>query len=298
MRVQANGIAIEVEDTGPDDDGRPAVLLVMGLGMQLIAWPAGFVQALVDAGLRVIRFDNRDIGRSQHFDQLGVPNLMWESVKLRAGLPVRSPYALQDMALDTLGVLDALGIARAHVVGVSMGGMIAQRVALAAPQRVLSLTSVMSSSGAHYLPGPRSQVLGALMSRPHGRGEEALVEHGVKVWKLIGSPAFPTDDAALREGVRAAVRRSFHPAGTMRQMAAVAADRRRADELPRIEAPTLVVHGRDDPLVPIACGHDTARRIGGARFVAIPGMGHDLPPPVVERLLDPLLPHLKKASPP
>ncbi|HEY0884745.1 MAG TPA: alpha/beta hydrolase [Ramlibacter sp.] len=298
MRIEANGIAIEAEDTGSRDDGRPAVLLVMGLGMQLIAWPAAFVQALVDAGFRAIRFDNRDIGRSQHFDHLGVPNLMWESVKHRAGLPVRSPYALHDMALDSLGVLDALGIERAHVVGVSMGGMIAQRVALAAPQRVLSLASVMSSSGARYLPGPKPQVLGALLSRPQGRGEEALVDHGVKIWKLIGSPAFPPDEAVLREEVRAAVRRSFHPAGTMRQMAAVAADRRRPDELPRIKAPTLVVHGRDDPLVPLACGHDTARRIGGARFVAVPGMGHDLPPPVVERLLEPLLPHLKKASPP
>ena len=297
MRIEANGIAIEVEDTGPGD-GRPAVLLVMGLGMQLIAWPAQFLQALADAGFRVIRFDNRDIGRSQHFDHLGVPNLLWESVKHRAGLPVRSPYGLQEMALDSLGVLDALDIARAHVVGVSMGGMIAQRMALAAPHRVLSLASVMSSSGARYLPGPKPHVLRALLSRPQGRGEEALVDHGVKLWKLIGSPAFPTDEPALREGVRAAVRRSFHPAGTMRQMAAVAADSRRADELPRIKAPALVVHGRDDPLVPLACGHDTARRISGAQFVAVPGMGHDLPPPVIDRLLDPLLPHLKKASPP
>lgn len=298
MRIEANGIAVEVEDTGPDADRRPAVLLVMGLGMQLIAWPQDFVRSLVDAGFRVVRFDNRDIGRSQHFDHLGVPNLLWESVKHRAGLPVRSPYGLQDMALDSLGVLDALGIENAHVVGVSMGGMIAQRVALAAPRRVLSLTSIMSSSGARYLPGPKSHVLGALLSRPQGRGEEALVDHGVKLWKLIGSPAFPSDEAALRESVRAAVRRSFHPAGTMRQMAAVAADRRRADELPRIKAPTLVVHGRDDPLVPLACGHDTARRIAGAQFVAVAGMGHDLPPPVVGHLLAPLLPHLKKASPP
>ena len=298
MRIEANGSGIEIEDTGPAGDQRPAVLLVMGLGMQLIAWPEAFVRALSDAGWRVIRFDNRDIGLSQHFDHLGVPNLLWESVKHRAGLPVRSPYGLQDMALDSLGVLDALGIDRAHVVGVSMGGMIAQRMALAAPQRVLSLASIMSSSGARYLPGPKSQVLGALLSRPAGRGEDALVDHGVKIWKLIGSPAFPPDELALREGVRAAVRRSFHPAGTMRQMAAVAASRRRAAALPRVKTPPLVVHGRDDPLVPLACGHDTARRIAGARFVAVEGMGHDLPPPVVERILDPLLPHLKKASPP
>jgi pimeloyl-ACP methyl ester carboxylesterase len=296
VRVSAHGVSIEVEDTGGSD--RPAVLLIMGLGMQLTAWPAAFVQALVDAGFRVVRFDNRDIGLSQHFDELGLPNLLWESMKHRFGLPVRAPYSIRAMAQDSLGVLDALGIARAHVVGASMGGMIAQRVALAAPDRVLTLTSIMSSSGARYLPGPKPQVLAALMSRPRGRTEAALADHGVKIWKLIGSPAFPTDAAVLRAQVIAANRRSFHPAGTMRQMAAVAADRRRADELPRIEAPTLVVHGRDDPMVPVVCGNDTARRIGGARLVTIPGMGHDLPPPVVARILDALLPHLKGTSAP
>jgi pimeloyl-ACP methyl ester carboxylesterase len=295
VRVNAHGVSIEVDDSGGEG---PAVLLIMGLGMQLTAWPADFVRALVDAGFRVVRFDNRDIGLSQHFDELGVPNLLWESMKHRFGLPVRAPYSIAAMAQDSLGVLDALGIARAHIVGASMGGMIAQRVALAAPDRVLTLTSIMSSSGARFLPGPKPQVLAALMSRPHGRSEAALADHGVKIWKLIGSPAFPTDEADLRAQVIAANRRSFHPAGTMRQMAAVAADRRRADELPRIKAPTLVVHGRDDPLVPVVCGVDTARRITGARLVTIPGMGHDLPPPVVARILDALLPHLKGAPGP
>jgi pimeloyl-ACP methyl ester carboxylesterase len=296
VRISAHGIEIEVDDSG--DSARPAVLLIMGLGMQLIAWPADLVDALVGAGFRVIRFDNRDIGWSRHFDELGIPNMVWESMKHRFGLPVRAPYTLQAMAQDSLGVLDALGIERAHVVGASMGGMIAQRVALTAPERVLSLTCIMSSSGARYLPGPSSRILAALMSRPHGRSEQALADHGVKIWRLIGSPAFPTDEATLRANVIAANRRSFHPAGTMRQMAAVAADWRRADELHRIVAPTLVVHGRDDPLVPVVCGHDTARRIVGSRFVAIPGMGHDLPPAVVERLLDVLLPHLKGACAP
>jgi pimeloyl-ACP methyl ester carboxylesterase len=295
VRVNAHGVSIEVDDSGGEG---PAVLLIMGLGMQLTAWPADFVRALVDAGFRVVRFDNRDIGLSQHFDELGVPNLLWESMKHRFGLPVRAPYSIAAMAQDSLGVLDTLGIARAHIVGASMGGMIAQRVALAAPDRVLTLTSIMSSSGARFLPGPKPQVLAALMSRPHGRSEAALADHGVKIWKLIGSPAFPTDEANLRAQVIAANRRSFHPAGTMRQMAAVAADRRRADELPRIKAPTLVVHGRDDLLVPVVCGVDTARRITGARLVTIPGMGHDLPPPVVARILDALLPHLKGAPGP
>jgi pimeloyl-ACP methyl ester carboxylesterase len=168
MKVRANGIDIEVEDTGADGSqaGRPVVLLIMGLGMQLIAWPPALVQALVDAGFRVIRHDNRDIGLSQHFDHLGTPNVLWESVKLRLGLGVRAPYSLHDMAQDALGVLDALDVPRAHVVGVSMGGMIAQRVALARTgTRCLSLTSIMSTSGARGLPQPRAHVVRALLGR-------------------------------------------------------------------------------------------------------------------------------------
>ncbi|MBW3656861.1 MAG: alpha/beta fold hydrolase [Gemmatimonadetes bacterium] len=264
----------------------------MGLGMQLVAWPPALVQGLHAAGFRVIRFDNRDIGLSQHFDRLGFPNLVLESFRHRVGLPVHAPYSIADMAADAFGLLDALGVARAHVVGVSMGGMIAQRMALAAPQRVSSLVSIMSSSGARYLPGPQPQVLNSLLSRPQGRGEGAIIEQSLKLFRLIASPGFPTDQAQLRHSILLATRRSFHPAGTARQMVAIAADTRRADELLRLRTPTLVLHGRDDPLVPFACGEDTARRIRGARLAGIEGMGHDLPPGVVERLLQELIPHL------
>jgi pimeloyl-ACP methyl ester carboxylesterase len=299
MKVVANGVAIEVEDSGADgsQQGWPAVLLLMGLGMQLIAWPPAFVEALVSAGFRVLRIDNRDVGLSQHFDHLGTPNLLWASLKYRVGLPIQPPYSLSDMAADAVGVLDALGIARAHVVGASMGGMVAQRIALAAPERVCSLTSIMSSSGARGLPGPKPDVLRVLLSRPENASEEAAIERTVRLFKAIGSPAFPLDEATLRRGVLAALRRSFHPVGGMRQMVAVAADRGRAGELRRISAPTLVVHGRDDPLVPYPCGVDTARRIAGSRLVGVAGMGHDLPPAVVEHILAPLLPHLESASP-
>lgn len=299
MKVVANGIALEVEDSGADGSqaGWPVVLLVMGLGMQLIAWPPPLVRALVSAGLRVVRLDNRDIGLSEHFDHLGAPNLLWQGLKRRLGLRVQAPYSLQDMAADSLGVLDALGIAQAHVIGASMGGMIAQRIALMAPQRVLSLTSIMSSSGAPDLPGPRADVLRVLMHRPADASEAAVVGHAVRLFKLIGSPGYPLDDKILADAVRASMRRSFHPAGSLRQMLAVIADRTRADELPGIKLPTLVVHGRDDPLVPYACGVDTARRIAGARLVGVPGMGHDLPPGVVEHILAPLLPHLESARP-
>jgi pimeloyl-ACP methyl ester carboxylesterase len=287
MKVRANGVSIEVEDTGEAD--RPAVLLVMGLGMQLVAWPPALLAALQGAGFRVIRFDNRDVGLSERFDHLGVPNLLVESVKLHLGFPVKAPYRVHDLAADALGVLDALGVREAHVIGVSMGGMIAQRVALAAPQRIRSLTSIMSSSGARYLPGPRPEVLRALLSRPQDLSEESVVGHYVSFFKLIGSPGFPADDAVLHERIRMSVRRAFNPEGTVRQIAAVAADTARADELASLRMPALVLHGTDDPLVPFACGQDTARRIPGAQLVGLRGMGHDLPPGVVERLLPPLL---------
>ena len=299
MKIRANGIDIEVEDSGADgsQQGRPVVLLIMGLGMQLVAWPPALVQALVDAGYRVLRHDNRDIGLSQHFDQLGKPNVLWASVKLKLGFTPHAPYSVHDMALDALGVLDALNIAQAHVVGVSMGGMIAQRVALAAPDRVLSLSSIMSSSGARGLPEAKPAVIRALLRRPAGDTVPAIVDHYVKLFRVIGSPAWPVEETALRERIALGLNRSYHPVGTLRQMVAIAADTgKRALELGRIRSPTLVLHGRADPLVPYACGEDTARRIPGARMVGIDGMGHDLPPGVVERLLGHIVPHLRAAS--
>lgn len=294
MKITANGIQIEVEDSG--GEGRPVALLVMGLGMQLIGWPDEFVQALVDAGYRVVRHDNRDIGLSQGFDEAGAGNLLWQSVRRRIGLPVRSAYSLQDMANDSLGVLDALGIARAHVIGASMGGMIAQRLAASAPQRTASLVSIMSSSGARKLPGPRPDVAAALVRRPPSRTEAALVAHSLGMVRLIQSPAYPQDDQVVAERIRRALHRAYRPAGVVRQMLAIVADRGRAELLPRIASPALVLHGEADPLVPIACGRDSAQRIPGARFVAVPGMGHDLPPPVNEILMQHILPFLENAK--
>lgn len=298
MKIRANNIDIEIEDTGAATDGqpRPAVLLIMGLGMQLVAWPPSLVQALLDAGYRVIRLDNRDIGLSQKFDHLGRPNLVWESIKYKLGLRVTAPYSLQDMAADALAVLDTLNVAHAHVVGVSMGGMIAQRAALAAPGRVLSLTSIMSSSGARGLPQAAPQVMRVLLGRPAGNDPTSVLAHYVRLFKVIGSPGFPVDDAELRARIAAGIERGFHPAGTLRQMVAVAADSRRAAELAALRLPTLVIHGKADPLVPFACGEDTARRIPGATLVGIEGMGHDLPPGVVQCLLESLIPHLNAAK--
>ncbi|HSV59151.1 MAG TPA: alpha/beta hydrolase [Variovorax sp.] len=295
MKIKANGIDIEIEDTGADGSqaGRPVVLLIMGLGMQLIAWPDDFVQPLVDAGYRVIRHDNRDIGLSDGFDHAPRHNFLWQTVRARMGLPVRSPYTLQDMAHDSLGVLDALSVSQAHVVGASMGGMIAQRIASSAPARVLSLTSIMSSSGARGLPGPDPKIAAALLRPPPARDEASLVAFSLGFIRMIGSPAFPNDEALLRERLTLSLRRGYRPAGLIRQLLAIGADTgRRPDELARIRCPTLVLHGEADRLVPIEAGRDTARRIAGARFVAIPGMGHDLPPGVNEVLLRHIIPFL------
>jgi pimeloyl-ACP methyl ester carboxylesterase len=303
MKKRANGIDIEVEDTHPGDStGRPVVLLIMGLGMQLIAWPPAMLQSLVDAGYRVVRFDNRDIGLSQNFDAQGMPNMLWQGLKYKLGLHIAPPYSLQDMAADAVGVLDALQIGKAHVVGVSMGGMIAQRVALLAPSRVLSLTSVMSSSGARGLPQARPDVTRVLLSRPAGKGLQAAIDHSIKLFDVIGSkgsrPGFRMNAAELRQRVTEAAERSYHPKGIARQMVAIVADDTRAAALSGITAPTLVVHGKADPLVPFPCGEDTARRIPGAKLVGVEEMGHDLPPGVVERLLEVLIPHLQSSCTP
>jgi len=303
MKIRANGIDIEVEDTAeinPQDTDaytRPAVLLIMGLGMQLVAWPPQMVEALVDAGFRVIRMDNRDVGLSQHFDHLGKPNLILAGIKYKLGLRVRPPYTIEDMAQDALGVLDALGVARAHIVGVSMGGMVAQRVAIAAPGRVLSLTSIMSSSGAKGLPQARREVTRVLLSRPASDAPDAVVNHYIRLFKTIGSPGYPTPESDMRERILRGVHRSFHPVGTQRQMLAIVSDITRAQQLSRITSPTLVLHGRADPLVPYAHGEDTAQRIAGARLIGVEGMGHDLPPEPVAQILDALIPHLQAAKP-
>jgi pimeloyl-ACP methyl ester carboxylesterase len=300
MEIRANNIDLEVLDSAPGDSSRPVVLLIMGLGMQLIAWPPAMVQALVDAGFRVVRFDNRDAGLSQHFDALGMPNLLWQGLKYKLGLRITPPYSLTEMAMDSVGVLDALQIDKAHIVGVSMGGMIAQRLALLAPARVLSLTSIMSSSGARGLPAASPEVTKALLSRPANKGKQAAVDHSVKLFKVIGShgsaPGFEMFDADLRQRVTEATERSYHPQGIARQMVSIVADAGRAKALSGITVPTLVVHGKADPLVPFACGEDTARRIPGATLVGVQEMGHDLPPGVVARLLELMIPHFKKTG--
>ena len=284
MQISANGIALEVEDHG-SSAGEP-LLLVMGLGMQLLGWHEDFVHALVGRGFRVIRFDNRDIGLSQSFDADGVPNLAIGSIRYALGMGVKSVYSLADMAADSAGILDALGIARAHVCGASMGGMIAQHLAASRPDRVKSLTLMMTTSGSRRLPGPSMRVRGALMSRPSAKSIEAIVEHYVNLYGLIGSPAYPASKAYLRERFTVSVRRSYRPAGTARQMIAIAADGDRSRILPGLRVPTHVIHGDADVLVPTPAGRDLAARIPGASLDIVAGMGHDLPKELWPRFAD------------
>ncbi len=282
MQIAANGLQLEVEDLGPAD-GEP-LLLIMGLGMQLLAWPDEFVAQLTERGFRVIRYDNRDIGLSQSLDHLGTPSIALASMQHLLHLPIKSPYSLADMAEDARGLLDALGLASAHVCGASMGGMIAQHLAARHPQRLRSLTLMMSSSGARHLPGPSFQVRSALLARPP-REPQALVAHSAAFMRLIGSPAYPCPPGWVEQRTAGAIARSYKPRGQLRQLLAVAADADRRPLLGRIRAPTLVIHGDADPLVPVPAGRELARLIPGARLDEIAGMGHDLPPALWPRFV-------------
>jgi pimeloyl-ACP methyl ester carboxylesterase len=261
--------------------------------MQLIAWPEEFVQMLLDKGLRVIRFDNRDIGLSQGFDAYGMPWMPAAFVRHALHLPVQPVYSLADMARDALGVLDAVGVIRAHVVGASMGGMIAQHLAAGAPERTASLTLMMTSSGARGLPEPPLRIKRLFMRRPMGPGVDAALAWVLELFRAIGSPAYPIDPALMQARMQAAVARSWHPAGSVRQVLAVLADRDRTPLLGRIAARTLVIHGRADPLVPLACGEQLVRCIPGARAEFIEGMGHDLPPQLLPRLAEIMARHFR-----
>ncbi|WP_372797285.1 alpha/beta fold hydrolase [Litorivivens sp.] len=286
--VDVGGLTLNVQEFG--DAEQPALVLIMGLGMQMISWPDPLCAGLAERGYRVIRFDNRDSGLSQKFEHQRAPGPLKLLISRKLGLSVKVPYQLRDMASDVVNLLDVLQIGAAHVVGASMGGMIGQLVAALYPERVTSLTSIMSTSGARQLPQPRAEVLKVLMT-PAARSEEDYLRNAMRTWSLIGSPAYPPNDEALRARLLAGYRRSYCPGGTARQLAAIAACGSRVNELKRIIAPTLVIHGRDDALVPVEGGEDTARHIPGARLEVIDGMGHDLPEPLLSDFVEMIAGH-------
>jgi pimeloyl-ACP methyl ester carboxylesterase len=295
-QISANGLQFEYESFG--DAKAPALLLIMGLGGQMIQWPDEFCEGLARAGYHVIRFDNRDVGLSTRLGHVGKPKLMRAGLLSMLRLPVRAPYTLNDMAEDAIGLLDALKIKTAHVVGISMGGMIGQILAAKHGARVRSLVSIMSSSGNPRLPGPSLKLKLRMVKRPQQLDRESLIQHSMQTWRLIGSPAYPAEPAVLRGKVERAFDRATYPQGLARQTLAILASGSRVPLLRRIHAPTLIIHGDQDPLVPVAAAHDLARHIPGAQLEIIPGMGHDLPVELLPHLQRLILRHLKRTAAP
>ena len=293
-KTTANGIEIHYEEEG--DPAAPAMLLIMGFGAQLTLWPDELVEALAAQGFRVIRYDNRDVGLSQKFDGVKAPGLVKMTLLSKIGFTPKVPYTLADMADDGVGLLDALGIERAHIVGASMGGMIAQHVAARHPDRCLSLTTVFSTTGNPKLPPARPEAMKALITRPDSTEEGMLVEHGMMLARTIGSPGYPAPEDRLRERTLASVRRSFYPEGPTRHLSAIVADGDRRAMLRDIAVPTLVLHGEDDPLVPCEGGRDTAASIPGAKLKTIPGWGHDLPLELVDELAGAIGEHARQSG--
>lgn len=284
--LQANGIRLSYNSFGDTD--ADTVLLIAGLGTQMIRWSAIFCETLATKGYRVIRFDNRDAGGSSHFTGCPAPDFNALIDALKAGKRPDVPYTLHDMATDTVGLLDALNIKRAHLVGRSMGGMIAQVAASAYPQRVLSLTSIMSSSGNPKLPPASPEVMAMLTRRapnPH-EDEAGFLEHGLALARCIASPAYPFDAKAQRALILEESKRAHDPSGLSRQLAAIAATGDLRPLLAKISVPTLIIHGTEDALVPAACGRDTAASIEGAELMLMEGMGHDLPIPLYPVLIE------------
>jgi pimeloyl-ACP methyl ester carboxylesterase len=283
----ANGITIEYDTFG--DPVAPPVLLIMGLGAQMTLWESEFCEAIADQGFYVIRFDNRDIGLSTWFDDAGVSELG----DVMSGV-VGAPYSLADMAADAAGLLDALGIASAHIVGASMGGMIAQTFAIDFPAKTRTLTSIMSTTGDMAVGQPSPEALGALLAMAPTTRDEAI-ESDVHTSKIIGSPGYPFDEAHIRDRAASDFDRSFHPAGAARQLAAIVTQPDRTPALRSLKVPTLVIHGADDPLVDPSGGRATADAVPDATLKVLAGMGHDLPPELYGEVVGALAEHFATA---
>ena len=291
--ARANGVDLCYEIFG--DPAAEPLILIMGLGSQMIQWDDDFCRQLAARGFRVIRFDNRDIGQSSKLSG-GKPLSPIELLKLRLfKIPVKAPYRLSDMAEDTVGLMDVLGIKSAHIVGLSMGGMIAQEIAISFPQRVRSLTSIMSTTGNPKIPGPTREAMAVLMAPPPKSKEEYLARYG-NTWKVLRAGSFPEDEALDPARAERTYARGLSPAGTGRQLRAILASGSRKERLRSVKAPTLVIHGTVDPLVHPAAGKDTAASIPGAKLVMIEGMGHALPLRVWSQIIDAIDKHAHAAS--
>jgi pimeloyl-ACP methyl ester carboxylesterase len=289
-----SGISIHYQDIG--EQGQPTIILIMGLGAQMTVWPDSLVFGLANNGFRVIRFDNRDTGLSSQLDEIGSPSLfrLW----LSKHLPIRPPtsYDLDDMAKDVVGLMAALKIKRAHLVGASMGGMIAKIVAAKHKKKVLSLTSIMSSSSYSDSPPPKLKVLLKLANRPVKYDREAAIRYTVKLNQVIASPAYPTSESKLRQQATLNVDRGYYPAGFKRQLAALTKSKGKRTPVKKIKAPTLIIHGTADPIIPASCGEQTAQLIKKSKLKLVQGMGHDFPDPLMAKVAKWITKHVKKAE--
>ena len=291
-RIQANDIEIEYDEFGRKGD--PVILLVMGLGMQMIAWHRDFCQLFVDQGFRVVRFDNRDVGLSTHFHELGMPSMLSLLTSRITGRGIKNPpYLLKDMADDTVGLLDALDIDQVHIVGASMGGYISHEVAIHHSHRLKSMTSIMSSTGRPGLPGSKFKATMALASMPRNPDEETLMNHAYKVQKVLSGSKYPPSKEDVIERTKASMARNVDPKGVGRQMAAISASGDRVQGLSSIPTPTLVIHGTEDPLVTVDGGRDTAEVIPNSRLELIDGWGHTMPREVWQPIADLIMDHVR-----
>ena len=291
--VTANGIRIEYDTFG--DSCFPALLLIARNGAQMIFWDVEFCESLAKTGLFVIRFDNRDVGLSTKFDEAGIPDIMGAIKAAMEGKAVESAYSLDDMADDSVGLLDALGIEKAHICGLSMGGMIAQIIACRHPKHVMSLTSIMSCTGNPNIPQGKPEAIAAVIA-PAPEERQEYIEHNVNIWRNIWSPGFPFEEDRARAFMEMSYDRSYYPQGMARQNTAVIAGGDRRPSVSSIRIPTLVIHGADDPLIPVEAGKDTAQVIPGARLVIIEGMGHDMPKGVWAEIVTAISQHSKQAT--
>lgn len=285
----STGIELEYDTFG--DAGAPPVVLVMGFSLQMTAWDPRFCEMLAARGFLVVRFDNRDVGKSTKLADAGFPDFM----RAMAGDRSAAPYRIEDMADDLAGLVDALGLKAAHLVGVSMGGFISQEAAVRHPDRVLSLTSIMSSTGDRTVGHPRPDVLGVVMA-PAPPEREAAIERSLLVWRAIGSPGLPFDEARVRRRAAESWDRDHDAAGIARQAAAIVTQRDRTPDLGKVRVPTAVIHGQDDPLIHVSGGEATARAVPGARLVVVPGMGHDLHEALWPTFVDAIVDNARRAG--
>jgi pimeloyl-ACP methyl ester carboxylesterase len=285
----STGIELEYDAFGEPE--APALVLVMGFSMQMTAWDPRFCEALAARGYRVVRFDNRDVGKSTKMIHAGFPDF----ARAMAGDRSAAPYAVEDMADDLAALVVALGVPAAHIVGVSMGGFIVQEAAIRHPGRVLSVTSIMSSTGERAVGRGRPDALGVIMA-PLPPDRQSAIDHAVLVWRVIGSPTLPFDEAHIRRRAADAWDRDHDAAGIARQAAAILTQRDRTADLGRVRVPVTVVHGAEDPLIHLSGGEATARAIPGARLVVVPGMGHDLHEAVWPTLIDAIVDNARRAG--